>query len=266
MSKIDFITVNWKTPDMVRVTYESIKKFVNLPFTFWGVNNGEQDDFNQLCDQFEGDKNVKVIKGVYQLNDSSIPGLKKDIGNPWIHTKYDRRKVHLASYALAEGLKKGLLSGSSEYVSFIQTDVVFLNEWTDDVLPMLEHNVFVSYAWRHDIDQANLPQWSIMKREIFQNNFFREDGDLYPNIHYKDTFGLFSLWVRDTNQNYHICENSLNDKSLKDKHILDLPHGEQGWINSKPFIYHYGRGTTRGEGLRKLWIETVENYLEDSDG
>jgi hypothetical protein len=209
---------------------------------------------------------VKVIKGVYQLNDSSIPGLKKDIGNPWIHTKYDRRKVHLASYALAEGLKKGLLSGSSEYVSFIQTDVVFLNEWTDDVLPMLEHNVFVSYAWRHDIDQANLPQWSIMKREIFENNFFREDGDLYPNIHYKDTFGLFSLWVRDTNQNYHICENSLNDKSLKDKHILDLPHGEQGWINSKPFIYHYGRGTTRGEGLRKLWIETVENYLEDSDG
>ena len=47
----------------------------------------------------------------------------------------------------------------------------------------------------------------------------------------------------------------------KSKHILDLPHGEQGWINDKPFVYHYGRGTTRGDDLKDLWIKTITQYL-----
>ena len=68
-----------------------------------------------------------------------------------IHTKHDRRKVHLFQLRF-EGLKIGNI-GSGDYVSFIQSDVVFLNKWTDDVLPLLEENEFVCYGWRYDIDQ-----------------------------------------------------------------------------------------------------------------
>ena len=170
----------------------------------------------------------------------------------------------MASYALAEGLKIGLLAGKSKYVSFIQSDVVFLNQWTDDILPMLEENEFVCYAWRHDIDQANLPQWSVMKRSLFESDYLYEEGDLYPNIHYKDTFGLLSLWARKKNKKFHICKNSFNDRVLTKYHVIDLPHGEQGWINDKPFVYHYGRGTTRQGHLKDLWVKTITEYLAKS--
>ena len=53
---------------------------------------------------------------------------------------------------------------------------------------------------------------------------------------------------------------------LKKYHVLDLPHGEQGWINDKPFVYHYGRGTSRGEHLKKLWIKKITEYLGKTDG
>tara|TARA_B100000575_G_C23143268_1_gene666072 strand:+ start:10160 stop:10948 length:789 start_codon:yes stop_codon:yes gene_type:complete len=262
MSSIDFITVNWKTPDYIKLTVDSIRKFVTIPHHVYVVNNGDMSDIDYLKNIFEDNHNVHILEGIKQLPNSSIPGLKKDIEDPWIHTKHDKRKVHLASYALAEGLKIGLKKGSSDYVSFIQSDVVFLDEWVDDVLPMLEENEFVSYSWRHDIDQANLPQWSVMKRSIFDSDFLYEPGDLYPNIHYKDTLGLLSLWVRKKEKKYFICKNSWNDRSLKSQHILDVPHGEQGWINGKPFVYHYGRGTTRDKNLKQIWIDSVSNYLK----
>ena len=36
-----------------------------------------------------------------------------------------------------------------------------------------------------------------MKRSLFDSDFLYEEGDLYPNIHYKDTLGLLSLWERE---------------------------------------------------------------------
>ena len=131
-----------------------------------------------------------------------------------------------------------------------------------DKILLLEKNEFVSYAWRHDIDTARSAQWSVMKRSIFESDYLYEEGDLYPNIHYKDTFGLLSLWTREKDKDFYICRNSLNEPELKKYHVLNLPHGEQGWINDKPFVYHYGRGTTREIDLRNLWIEEVTKYLD----
>ena len=140
MSSIDFITVNWKTPDLIKVTVDSIEKFVDIPHNIYVVNNGDMNDIKHLNKIFSDKDNVYILEGVEQLPNSTIPGLEKDIEDPWIHTKHDRRKVHLASYALAEGLKIGIHAGSGDYVSFIQSDVVFLNKLTYDVLPLLEEN------------------------------------------------------------------------------------------------------------------------------
>ena len=264
MSSIDFITVNWKTPDLIKVTVDSIEKFVDIPHNIYVVNNGDMNDIKHLNKIFSDKENVYILDGVEQLPNSTIPGLEKDIEDPWIHTKHDRRKVHLASYALAEGLKIGIHAGSGDYVSFIQSDVFFLNKWTDDVLPLLEENEFVCYGWRYDIDQANLPQWSVMKRSLFDSDFLYEEGDLYPNIHYKDTLGLLSLWAREKNKKFFICKNSGHggDRSLVREHVLNIPNGEQGWINDTPFVYHYGRGTTRADDLKSSWIKAVSEYLK----
>ena len=68
------------------------------------------------------------------------------------------------------------------------------------------------------------------------------------------------------NKKFYICDNSLNQRELKKYHVLDLPHGEQGFINYKPFVYHFGRGTSRGEHLKKLWIKKTTEYLGNIDG
>ena len=155
-------------------------------------------------------------------------------------------------------------STTAGFSTAAQSDVVFLNKWTDDVLPLLEENEFVCYGWRYDIDQANLPQWSVMKRSLFDSDLLYDEGDLYPNIHYKDTLGLLSLWAREKNKKFFICKNSGHggDRSLVREHVLNIPNGEQGWINDTPFVYHYGRGTTRADDLKSSWIKAVSEYLK----
>ncbi len=98
----------------------------------------------------------------------------------------------------------------------------------------------------------------------FDSDFLYEEGDLYPNIHYKDTLGLLSLWAREKNKKFFICKNSGHggDRSLVREHVLNIPNGEQGWINDTPFVYHYGRGTTRADDLKSSWIKAVSEYLK----
>ena len=58
-----------------------------------------------------------------------------------------------------------------------------------------------------------------------------------------------------------ILKNSYNDRSLRNKHLLNLSHGEQAWINDKPFFFHYGRGSGRSEDLYNTWLTEVSKYL-----
>ena len=179
-------------------------------------------------------------------------------------TKHDKRVVNLDSYAQAVGMEIGIKAGTGKYVCNVEHDVVFLGKWVKDLLPLLIKNVFVSYAWRHDIDQALTPQFSVVERSTLENNYLFEPGDIYPNVHYQDTFGMLSLWARRKDENFCILVNSLNEPGLKSQHVLDVPHGEQGWIEGKPFVYHYGRGGGRNDYLYQLWIEKTNEYLDNN--
>ena len=59
-----------------------------------------------------------------------------------------------------------------------------------------------------------------------------------------------------------ILKNSYNDKSLKSEHLLNVPHGEQAWINKTPFFYHYGRGSGRADNLYLIWMKAAAKYLQ----
>ena len=85
---------------------------------------------------------------------------------------------------------------------------------------------------------------------------------MYPNCHYRDTYGLLSLWARERNQPFVILKNSLEDQSLKSKHALNLSFGEEGFINGIPFVHHAGRGAARSADYYDTWIYEVTKYLD----
>tara|TARA_R110002020_G_scaffold537_5_gene2719 strand:+ start:2636 stop:3490 length:855 start_codon:yes stop_codon:yes gene_type:complete len=276
-NSIDFITVVYKRFEFAQLIHESIKKYVNYPYTYYIVCNtnilDKDKDLDKLKKIFKDESNVVIISGVEQINADDgiyVPGKSGEkysqqyyINNYGFNgkTKYDGRMLGFASWLQAKGMTIGVKQGEGKYICHVEHDCVFLNDWVDELLPLLKENVFVSYQWRHDIDQALTPQFSIMERETIENNYFREEDDLYPNCHYKDTYGLISLWARETNKPFYICKNSTEDKSLKSSHILDVHYGDEGFINGKPFIHHGGRGATRTDDYYNNWIDVVTKYL-----
>jgi len=277
VDSIDFVTVVFQRMDYVKLIHESIKKYVDYPYTYYIVNNGDNSknsaELKLLEDMFANENNVIIVNGIHQVNqdDGVVVPAKANQKYPqeyfienygWDgYTKYDKRPLGFASWLQSEAMTIGTKIGNGKYICQVEHDVVFLNKWVDDILPLLNDNSFVSYCWRHDIDQALTPQWSILKRETIENNFYKEPDDLYPNCHYKDTYGLLSLWARECNQPYVILKNSFEDHNLKSKHILDVPFGEEGFINGVPFMHHGSRGAIRSEDHYEKWIFEVSKYL-----
>ena len=277
---IDFVTVVYKRFEFARLIHESIKKYVDYPYTYYIVCNTNTVDKDnhlaQLHDMFKDEVNVVIVTGIEQVNSDDgiyVPGKAGEKYNQQYYidnygfdgkTKYDGRMLGFASWLQSEGMSIGVRRGTGKYICHVEHDCVFLNKWVDEIMPLLENNVFISYCWRKDIDQALTPQFSIMKRDTIENNYFKEEGDLYPNCHYKDTYGLISLWARETDQPFYICKNSLEDRTLKNKHVLNVSHGEEGFINDMPFVHHGGRGATRNEDYYNNWIEAVTKYLKEN--
>tara|TARA_R100001377_G_C3194649_1_gene112134 strand:- start:3881 stop:4744 length:864 start_codon:yes stop_codon:yes gene_type:complete len=276
---IDFVSVIFKRVEYAKLIHESIKRYVDYPYKYYIVNNGDNsvnsEELKKLHVMFENEPNVVIVNGLHQVNIDDglcVPAIPSQSKYPqqyfidnygWDgYAKYDRRIIGFASWLQAEGMAKGAKAGNGKYICHIEHDVVFLNKWTDDILPLLEHNSFISYGWRHDIDQALSPQWSVIKRETVENNFYKEVGDLHPNCHYKDTYGLLSLWARETNNPFLLLENSFENKKLKSNHILKFPYGDEGFINGIPFLHHAGRGAIRSEDIVQSWISEVSDYLD----
>tara|TARA_R110000824_G_scaffold62061_3_gene164546 strand:- start:57 stop:914 length:858 start_codon:yes stop_codon:yes gene_type:complete len=275
---IDFVTVIYKRVEYARLIHDSLKKYVEYPYKFYIVNNGDNSsdsiELKQLQEMFKDEENVVIVKGIQQVNQDDGQFVPAKAGQKYSqeyyidnygwdgYSKYDKRMLGFGSWLQAEGMSIGTKLGNGKYICQVEHDVVFLNTWVHEILPMLETNSFISYAWRHDIDQALTPQWSIIKRETIENNFYAEEGDLYPNCHYRDTYGLLSLWARERNQPFVILKNSLEDQSLKSKHALNLSFGEEGFINGIPFVHHAGRGAARSADYYDTWIYEVTKYLD----
>ena len=270
---IDFVTVVFKKYDYARLVVKSIEKYVDYPHKIHIVNNGrnegEDNGYDILKDMFEENKNVTIIKGVNQFNmdDARNDGkysedyYRKKYG--WDgYTKYDKREIGFGSFAQSKGMEIGIKAGNGKYICNVEHDVIFLNKWVEDILPLLDNNVFVAALYRYDMDYARTDEWSVMKRETIENNFYKEQGDLYPNCHYKDTFGLLTLWARENKKPFFITENSLNDRSLQGSHLLNVGFGEECFINGKSFLHHVGRGSIRDSSEDKEWIRESEKYLD----
>ena len=147
---IDFIVVIFYRHGYAQILNESIKKYVkDIPYTLNiinnGINEGKGSGYNTLKDLFKNDSNVIIHKGMEQGIDSN-----KNNPNTYI-CKYDGRGVSLGSYAKALSMNKTVRHSDRKYLCYLDADSIFLDEWVDEIIPMLEDNVFVSHKWRDDI-------------------------------------------------------------------------------------------------------------------
>ena len=257
---IDFIVVVFYRFGYAEIVTESIKKYVkNIPYTINiinnGINYGDGNGYDTLVDMFKDEPSVKIHRGLEQAQDSNVGNESNYI------CKIDGRGVSIGSWAQAKAMKIGVKSTDKEYICYLDGDIIFLNEWVEDVLPLLEDNIFVSDKWRDDLG-THCCQFTVVKRDFVENTYMYEEEDLYPNIHFKDTAGMLGHYVVEKNESYVILKNSYNNRSLRSEHLLDLNNGEQAWINDKPFFYHYGRGATRDEETYEKWIKETKKYLE----
>ena len=69
---IDFVTVVFKRLDYAKIIHESIKKYVDYPYKYYIVNNGDNSEssveLKELKEMFDGEDNVVIVEGIHQVN------------------------------------------------------------------------------------------------------------------------------------------------------------------------------------------------------
>jgi hypothetical protein len=251
-SGIDFNIINFYGIDYIKVLIDSIHKYTDLDYTIYIINNGDnksiESDYQKLVDEYKEDSRIVILKGEDQDKE-----VKAEEGA--IHRcKIDGRMVSEGSMVKVLAQQKSWKAGNREYICSIDYDAIFLNNWTEELLPLLSENIFVSY-FRYDLNIAR-DQFMIMKRENL------EKYNLYPNLDYMDTSGNITYTCNKLKLNYKILLDSFSSRQLRNQHVLDLANGEQIHSPSlKPIVYHFGRGGSRDVSYKQLWLEKAKQYL-----
>ena len=237
--------------EYINIFINSIEKYTDYPHKIYVVtdirNDNEQEFFDKLTEYYDKNDKVTIVESTN----------KEDDREGFAPCKLDDRMVGKPSFYKSEAYETGINVSNGRYICLLDYDLVFLNEWTKHILPLLENHFFVSAMWRADLGIAR-DQFFIYKREEFEKH------NLVPNCDIGDTSGNVTHFAFDKKLRFYICENSsdFGDLSLRSKHVLAVNHGEQMFVNGIPFLYHYGRGSARDEVLYNDWIEKTTKYLE----
>ena len=268
---IDFIITAYNRIDYIKLLEMSIEKYTNFPYKIiivCDVTNDEQINFyKEVKYYFKEDNSVTVLEGNKEEMPSPMLNHTNTI-NPEHYkrkTKIDGRVLGYNSFYKSDGIDIGIKNGNGRYVCLLDTDTIFLNEWVDGVLKLLDDNLFVSAMWRSDISIAR-DQFLIYDRKRF------DSLNLIPNCDYKDTSGNLTLYAEENNIPFYTCKNSSpfdnrgGNANLKSEHLIDLgtyDQGEQIYVDEKPFFYHHSRGSYGTvEESYDNWKFKVSEYLE----
>lgn len=223
---IDFIIVNYKTFDFVKLLVQSIDIFVNFDKKIY--INDSSNEYCLLKQEFKTRNDIFIFNKKFSRNFSS-DAVSNHIGG--INYLFDQ--------------------SSSKYVCILDPDTVFVDNWIDSVLPFLRDYVFVSNRFEYDLQIAR-PQFMFFKRDFWLKNKLHFDE-------FKDTGGNITEFCRKNNLQFFILDNSYNNKEKKTQHVLPEIYCEQSFVNNLPFFLHQGRGGSKGD--RSVWFSTVENFL-----
>tara|TARA_Y100001937_G_scaffold95871_1_gene130260 strand:+ start:9496 stop:10371 length:876 start_codon:yes stop_codon:yes gene_type:complete len=285
---IDFVVISHCKADYVNLLVKSIRKFVSeIDYDIYIVNNfvDEKNELKELNDFFSDNDDIHIVKGVDQSETTVIGnnGEFRQQSQDWVG-KIDGCRVAAGSKYGEWGFEKGLKVGQREFVCALDNDAIFLDKWVDDILPLLDENLFISNRWdpgnlfreaRNNKSELGMarPMFWIMKRKEM------EDNELYPNNDYRDLWGNITYYAQQNDKNFKILKNSYWNPQMRnrynislkdieqyhmsnDEHLLDIPYGEQAWINDRPFFFHQTRGAYRGIEALNEWKEKAGGYLE----
>jgi len=232
---IDFILTSYNNTEYITLALESLEKFTKSPFRVTIIENST--DIDRFKKIYKDKDNYQILKGPQN-------GVWKKPG--------DGSKNHSA------GLSLGMQNTDNPIVCFLDSDILFLDTWEDEILPLLETNFLVSNRYEKGICR---PMFMIFKRKNF------EKYDLLPDASWVDTCGNITKCAVENDENLVILGNTafnMNGEFIgdKSKHLLNLPHGEQCSVNGKPFFFHYGRGETRPQEKIEMWNKEARRYLD----
>jgi len=253
-ANIDFILVNYFSEDLAKIAVESIYKFTKSSFNVLLIDNSR--DKSLLKNKFKNfnKDNFYLIEGYDQ--ETPEERFKNGLnGITWYNTeggKYGPGSVHHC-----KAFNMGIDLSKSKYICHIDIDSLFLREWENDILPLLETNLFVSHGESKGIARE---YFLIFKKEEF------EKYNLRPDLSYVDACGNLTKFSRDNNIPFCICESTAFRKDKIEKHVIKLNAGTQSYTpNGFPFHYHLGRGTSlkvMGQGEYKNdYINLCKDFL-----
>ncbi len=232
-ANIDFILVNYFSEDLAKIAVESIYKFTESSFNIILIDNSR--DKSLLKNKFKdfNKDNFCLINGYNQETPEERfeNGLN---GITWYNTeggKYGPGSLHHN-----KAFNMGIDLCKSKYICHVDIDSLFLKEWEEDILPLLETNLFVSHGESKGIAREYFLIW---KKEEFEKH------NLKPDLSYVDTCGNLTKFGKDNNIPFYVCENTAFRKDKIKKHIIKLDAGTQSYTpNGLPYHYHLGRGTS----------------------
>ncbi|MAH44130.1 hypothetical protein CL614_10520 [archaeon] len=245
---IDFIVVSYYRIDYIKLLIKSIRKFVKHPYLITIVANEtpESKEYLDLFKTYKSAEDVNIIPGTNQVSFEERGGMA---GVKWETDKFGN-KFGPGSRNHSRGLTLGMKNTNQKYICFLDNDVVFLNNWVDDILPMTKKYLFITSRFEKNIAR---PMFMIFKRGKVP----------YPDYSYVDSCGNITKYATDNNLEFKVLKNSLDDNKLYNEHLIKVPHGEQTYINDKPFHFHYGRGGSREIEKYKIWVKEVKKFLNE---
>ena len=287
---IDFVIVSYCKEDYVRLCVESIKKFVDEPYTIHIVVNylEKEKEMKIHREMFKDSENIFVMEGCDQsstLDKSRLPRfiqswkLKKRLG------LIDNCKVASGSYYGTWALNIGIKNGNRKYVCLLDQDTILLNSCMKELMELSEKHIFISNRWDPGSVFDNVPKpkkledgiarvmLCFSKRDLYdrmESEKYVEKGiwrDSPLNCDYRDNAGNLTWYAITKGGDVLILKNSYRDSHRPDnglwkEHVLDITddYAEQAWLGDKPILFHHGRGGFR-YGMDPKWIVAAEKYL-----
>lgn len=68
-------------------------------------------------------------------------------------------------------------------------------------------------------------------------------------------------WQQEVTKDLRFNDQLLRRPHLKKQHLIDVPWGEQAWLEDVPIHFHHAKGTMRDKKRFDIWEKEVEKYL-----
>lgn len=288
---VDFVIVSYNKIDYARLCVESINRYwKNIDHTIYVVVNyvDEEKEMNQHIDLFKDNKNVIILKGEDQSATVQI-GPNGEFRQTVDRVGYvDGCEIASGSWYGAWATNKGIKAGNRKYVCVLDQDTVFLDEYSNKLMELAEQYAFIGNRWcpgkvfEKPIRKGTCdgswedgmvrPMLFFCKRDLY-NDIEQEHYDELDiwrsspwNCDYRDMAGNMTWYAKQKGLQWLVLQNSYRDRfridnGLWKEHLLNIPYGEQAWIDSTPIFFHATRGGYRNNDALTLWVNEVENYF-----